>query len=543
MAKRYKNALEREKEEKKKMRREQMKKQPKKEKISKMQQIFIDLKEIADDKTISDEQKTAKFLETDAKMAELLVRVSKRREDINKEIVGRGATMEQESYERLTREDRKLEKEEKVLQNFPKLREQILHIMSIKDDIKEKKVEKADKANVKVAEAKAKVDRAKEVDKKLEEIENKRKEYYKKAELDDNDRKELNDLAIEGNKLLKEKSEMSMEKLEADLKDAKKEANKYKEGKSNEDSMIAKCDMAWKMLAAGKTWDDIVYVKIEDVQERKEESKKQEETAKTEETKQEVKPEEVNPVEPTEMSQEEYNAIVEEAKKSEVEYTADDTRNDAEYTTDDTIKEEETNGEEKQEIAEEEKNNLPANQYVPFAERHKIISRIPLLGKRIAKRADEWAMAKQEQERKEKLAEKIANGIEEENVEMSEEEFNKIMSEGKTDTTINSDKQQEWTDRVAKAMGENVSEEPEMVEEVSTPEKEEEPKAEEAKNEEPAQTQTEETKNEEPKTIKEQRDNFMAYLREMVEQDGNYTKKESGMGENTKPKETERDGR
>ncbi len=232
----------------------------KESKLSEMQKVFVLLKKIEDDEKMSNEKKKARFNDVEKLAEDRLQKLNVKRQNIRKEIEGRGESIDAERLAKLQEEGSKLDEEAKVLEDFSNIRDQVLKIMSKIKKIEEKKADAYEKAKKELAQVKEKIAKVNDLDKQLAELDKYSEEFCKKEKLTKEDKQKNLENTKKYNKILKEKQQMEQgdyNKLLENLEIANNKVNSYEKGASQEDKAIKKCNWVWKMLAKGKTWDEI----------------------------------------------------------------------------------------------------------------------------------------------------------------------------------------------------------------------------------------------------------------------------------------------
>lgn len=171
-----------------------------------------------------------------------------------------------ETIAKLKEEGSILSKEQDRLENFAKVKDQLARIMHVRD----KAV--ATKTNI-VSKAKKDFEAAKEA-----------LEARKQREIEINEElKTCKDVSLESmtkmNELLAEKNKLGpIKEYESKVEKAEARLNEITSRKTKEDLVINKCNMAWRMLLAGKSWDEINLAAIADVEKRQAKANKDKQT-------------------------------------------------------------------------------------------------------------------------------------------------------------------------------------------------------------------------------------------------------------------------
>ena len=285
MAKEYKNKLQRDEEAKKKAREAKLKSQTK-ARTNRMEELYKNLSSMSKED-----------------IERRLEEIKKLREPLEKKLMALYTKFGQEKAEEIAPQDikalKKLNREMKDLENFPKVKSQVEKILSVRDKMAQKKTaniekikkfEEDTKDSVKDELKRRKVTlevQLKRIEKDLEVLNN-------KENLTPEERKLLSHKLISKNEV--EKKYKDIEKQEKEIKAKTLELPELRKQDKNYDGIINKCNMAWRMLLEGKSWDEIELASIEDVKKRQ--AKKEQEETKPEETKpEETKPEETKPEE------------------------------------------------------------------------------------------------------------------------------------------------------------------------------------------------------------------------------------------------------
>ena len=289
-----------------------------------------------------------------------------------------------EEFEGLKKEVSDLRKEKERLERFPEIKNQIVRIKNLRDKTIENKKANLLKAKAELKEAKLALkereNNVKEIEAENKKIEKYQKKFAKNEDIKDEDREEYI-ASIKRLEVLREdtkKEYTPIQELKKNVKDASDKVKLYESGKSKEDSIINKCNMAWKMLLAGKSWDEISLAATYEFGE-KEDNKKLD---KVEPKKEIIEDIEIEPKEDVELDLRNED-IKPEQKKPEIERKPE-------------IKKEEAKVEEIK--AEEVSVNLPVEKK-SFAEKHPILAKIPFVAKiadRIAKRREKKAYENKE---------------------------------------------------------------------------------------------------------------------------------------------------
>ena len=364
----YKNKFEKEKAEKKEARRAQMQRKPRVQGKTRMEKIYEDM---------------GKMSEQD--MQNRLAEIAKRKEILGKEMLGRnGKQGQEEVIDKLKTEYEKLEREEKRLQAYPEVKAQIARIMVYRDKFAARKVVKLQRVQAELAELRNQEARAKQIDEELKKLEEYSEEFSKKQVITEEDKKENLENAKKWNSLIKEKGKLQGSKDNDRIEALKKEERAYLTGRSREDAAISKCNMAWKLLLAGKSWDEISLISAEEAQKSQERSKKEQ----AEEIHQVVEQGEPQPRNNGD-KQEDFSLKLDEKTQKPTDKVkfADKHPRLAKIPG---VK----NFMEKREEAKEAKNLPVAVQ--KFEEKHPRIAGIPVIGKRIADAINKRAEGKQE---------------------------------------------------------------------------------------------------------------------------------------------------
>ena len=367
----YKNKLEKEKAEKKEARRAQMQRKPRVQGKTRMEKIYEDM---------------GKMSEQD--MQNRLAEIAKRKEILGKEMLGRnGKRGQEEIIDKLKIEYEKLEREEKRLNAYPEVKAQIARIMVYRDKFAARKVVKLQRVQAELAELRNQEARAKQIDEELKKLEEYSEEFSKKQVITEEDKKENLENAKKWNSLIKEKGKLQGSKDNDRIEALKKEERAYLTGRSREDAAIGKCNLAWKLLLAGKSWDEISLISAEEAQKRQEKSKKEQ----AEEIHQAVEKTEQVEQQPENKGdkQEDFSLKLDEKTQKPTDKVkfADKHPRLAKIPG---VK----NFMEKREEAKEAKNLPVAVQ--KFEEKHPRIAGIPVIGKRIAEAVNKRAEGKQE---------------------------------------------------------------------------------------------------------------------------------------------------
>lgn len=364
----YKNKLEKERAEKKEARRAQMQRKPRVQGKTRMEKIYEDM---------------GKMSEQD--IQNRLDEIAKRKELISKETLGRnGKQGQEEVIDKLKIEYEKLEREEKRLNAYPEVKDQIARIMVYRDKFAARKVVKLQRVQAELAELRNQEARAKQIDEELKKLEEYSEEFSKKQVITEEDKKENLENAKKWNSLIKEKGKLQGSKDNDRIEELKKEERAYLTGRSREDAAISKCNMAWKLLLAGKSWDEISLISAEEAQKRQERSKKEQ----AEEIHQVVEQGEPQPRNNGD-KQEDFSLKLDEKTQeptSKISFADKHPR----LAKIPGVK----NFMEKREEAKEAKNLPVAVQ--KFEEKHPRIAGIPVIGKRIADAINKRAEGKQE---------------------------------------------------------------------------------------------------------------------------------------------------
>lgn len=255
----YKNLLEREREEKKAQRRPVVQGK-KKIKTDRMEDMY---------KELTSTNITKRKEEITKRKEEIAARIS----DMEKEVKGRmtngkklsedvGKKLSKE-YDDLKAERSKLEKERNKLENFEKVKPQIERIRRLRDKEIKRKQENYKLAKEELIAKKANTVKKESNEKEIARLEKENEKILKKKDISDEDYKKLFINTNRQNSLQKEN-----ESLDILTSEIEEEVKLYETGKSKEDAVINKCNMAWKMLLAGKSWDEISLIAAEEVQEK-----------------------------------------------------------------------------------------------------------------------------------------------------------------------------------------------------------------------------------------------------------------------------------
>ena len=261
----YKNKLERDMEERKEERRKSLGDKTKKsQKSDRMEEMY---------------KKLSSMTEDDIK--ERKEEIDKKLSNLEKEARGRtdnGRKVEKEVAKHIISEAKKCKKEKEQLENFSKVKNQIQRIRSLRDKTVARRKKNLLKAKQELKDLKAELKEIETKTKKINELTIKVERYQtnfaKDIEITDEDRegyinalKELQSINQENN------AQTQANALKTRLKTVEKKVKLYETGKSEEDAVINKCNMAWKMLLAGKSWDEISLAAMEEV--KQEEPKSQ----------------------------------------------------------------------------------------------------------------------------------------------------------------------------------------------------------------------------------------------------------------------------
>lgn len=360
----YKNRLEQEKAERKEARRKQMQGKAKIQGPSRMEKLYAQMGQMSEQE-----------------MQDRLAEIAKRKDIISKETLGRnGKDGQEKRIDELKAEYEKLDREEKRLKAYPEVKDQIAKIMVYRDRFIKRKEINFRAAENELAQAKNAEVRAKQIDEELKALEKYSEEFSKKTTITEEDKKENLENAKKWNDLLKEKGKLSNSITSQTIKELEEKVEMYRNGRSKEDSRINKCNMAWKLLLSGKSWDEISLIAAEEVQKRM--------AIKAEKAEQ-IKSEVLN-------GDGEQGKAPENGSEFELKLEDDDT----EKTQSDFDKKHPVlskipglsgamkKREEAKANKEEQKNqSLPAK-VEKFEDKHPRLAKIPFLGKRLASRAD-----------------------------------------------------------------------------------------------------------------------------------------------------------
>lgn len=255
----YKNLLEREREEKKAQRRPVVQGK-KKIKTDRMENMYKEL--ASTDITKRKEEITKRKEEIAARISDMEKEVKGRMTNGKKlsEDIGKKLSKE---YDDLKAERSKLEKEENKLENFEKVKPQIDRIRGLRDKEIKKKQENYRLAKQELLAKKANTVKKDLNEKEIERLEKENEKILKKKDISDEDYKKLFINTNRQNSLQKEN-----ESLDILTSEIEEEVKLYETGKSKEDAVINKCNMAWRMLLAGKSWDEISLIAAEEMQEK-----------------------------------------------------------------------------------------------------------------------------------------------------------------------------------------------------------------------------------------------------------------------------------
>ena len=283
-------------------------------------------------------------------------------------------------FEDLKKEAEKLKKEKERFINFPEVKVQIARIRNLRDKTKENKKTNLAKAKLDLKQAKEALNKreknVKEIEAESKKIENYQKKFAKDIDIKDEDR-EGYIASIKRLEALRDETKgefIPIQELKERVKEADKKVKEYQSGKSKEDSIINKCDMAWKMLLAGKSWDEISLAAMEDIKEKRN-IKTETQTEKREESFENTKIEENN-FEEKEMSSKE------QIQNEKFEFIKGENK-----TEDSKQHEEKENVYEKLDDENDEYevvkwgDKSKAIRNIGFAERHPRLAKIPFLAK------------------------------------------------------------------------------------------------------------------------------------------------------------------
>ena len=215
----------------------------------------------------------------------------------------------------------------KKLENFPKVRSQIVRIKNVSDKavIKKNKNKMALESSIgannqKIDELRKEQQKSEDskweiqivltgIMEKIDEIDRLTEELNNKDELTLEEREYLSGAAVKKQEYLAQKRKITKQFREEDQKedyigkikaleekndDAKKGLESYNTGKSKEDGVINRCNFAIRMLYEGKTWDEIELASVEEIQKGQSkaeiESNKNPEIVKESESSRELEP-------------------------------------------------------------------------------------------------------------------------------------------------------------------------------------------------------------------------------------------------------------
>ncbi len=285
---------------------------------------------------------------SDEERAKRIEEIASERDILRKRIEGKAekGISDPESAKR----DKELELEQKRLESVPEVQKQIKRVIEIRDSFVEKKDETVKalrnekrRNNDKISKLQKAIDekteqnkqtkevaksRVPEIEKRLQEIEAELREfdeyidYVEQNDVDMSKEQPRIDeltaksktLIAEREGLVKERSNLASTKLEDEVRENEEQVKELKErntqitqeldvyisGRSKEDSVIHKCNMAWMMLLDGKSWDEIKLKAVESLKAKspKTEEKKPEQAPAQEPTA-EPAPEQAPAQEPT----------------------------------------------------------------------------------------------------------------------------------------------------------------------------------------------------------------------------------------------------
>ena len=267
----------------KEARREAAKNHKKVKKADRMENLFKELNDMSND----DMDKRLEEIDTRIKETE------ERRKDIYKAVKGitskEGIDNKREKvvslnneFESLKKEAADLKKEKEKIELFPKIKKQIVRIRNLRDKTIEDKKANFKKAKLELKEAKAQLKEKekdiKDIDIESKKIEDYQKKFAKDADILDQDREDYI-ASIKRLEFLRENTKKDapvVEELKNKVTELSEKVKTYELGKSVEDSVINKCNMAWKMLLAGRTWDEIMLANVENVKDRQVRAKEEE---------------------------------------------------------------------------------------------------------------------------------------------------------------------------------------------------------------------------------------------------------------------------
>ena len=308
----------------------------------------------------------------------MIARLSKQIE-IKEKIKG-----QEEAVGKLRKEIKRLEGEQRRLEVFPQIKDQVKKIMAIRDRMISKRAKEFELAKRELEEARRKEDRAKEIDDELKELDKYSKNFAQKSKLTDADKTENAEKSKRYNELVKEKEKLGKRgDIKGKVKAAEARVEEFNKGKTRIDTTISKCNMAWKMLFIGKSWDEIALASVEKFANRqKEEAEKVDTQQPTQQqpTQQQPAQQQSTQQQPT---QQPFFGESETPKKGEVDL-----------------------GEVQKEVAEKMKDEKLPVPKKKFAERFPRISKLPIIGKWIESIADKKI---NEEERIAKIAESLHN--------------------------------------------------------------------------------------------------------------------------------------
>lgn len=366
----YKNKLEQEKAERKEARRKQMQGKVRTQEPSRMEKIYAQMGQMSEQE-----------------MQNRLNEIAKRKDVITRETLGRnGKDGQEKRIDELKAEYEKLDREEKRLKAYPEVKDQIAKIMVYRDRFAKRKEMNLKAAEEELAKATNAELRAKQIDDELKDLEKYSEEFSKKTTITEEDRRENIENAKKWNNLLKEKGKL--DGISEKTSELKAKVDMYRSGRSKEDARINKCNMAWKLLLSGKSWDEISLIAAEEVQKRQA-SKKE----KTEEIKNVI----LNGNDEQGKAPEnggEFDLKLEDDKKEETKSDFDEKHpvlSKIPGLSTAMKKREEAKANKEEQKGE----SLPAK-VEKFEDKHPRLAKIPFLGKRLAERSNKKSEQKQQ---------------------------------------------------------------------------------------------------------------------------------------------------